>query len=160
VRENVLSASVWGLSGRRTVEGIALKDTHARLLPPILLTVVAVVQIALVRTGDLTAWKGGGFGMFSTLDHGAFRRVDIVVEATERSEEIELTPSLEVPVARAVTFPSQRNLTALAQSVVERERRYAKPVETVRLQVWRQEFDPVTLHATERLFRTFSYRVE
>jgi hypothetical protein len=124
------------------------------------LIVVALVQIALATTGDMTAWKGGGFGMFSTLDHGAFRGVDIVVEATERSEEIEVSPSLEVPAARAVTFPSTRNLSALAEAVVERELRHARPVEIVRLQVWRQEFDPVSLQATERTFRTFLYQVE
>jgi hypothetical protein len=129
-------------------------------LPPILLTVVAALQIAMAMTGDMTAWKGGGFGMFSTLDHGAFRGVDIVVEATERSEEIELFPSLQGPAARAVAFPSNRNLRRLARAVAERERRYAMPVDTVRLQVWRQEFDPLTLHATERVLRTFSYRVE
>lgn len=42
--------------------------------PSALLAAVALLQIALVYTADLTAWKGGGFGMFSTLDYGTNRR--------------------------------------------------------------------------------------
>ena len=42
------------------------------VVPPVLLLVVAVCQIGLAKAAGLTAWKGGGFGMFSTLDHGAY----------------------------------------------------------------------------------------
>ena len=67
-------------------------SSRSRLLPPLLLTVVALLQIVLARTADLTAWKGGGFGMFSTLDHGAYRGVDIVVDGPDRSESLEIPP--------------------------------------------------------------------
>ena len=40
-------------------------------------------------------WKGGGFGMFSTLDHGGFRGVDVVVDAPGRSEQVEIAASLQ-----------------------------------------------------------------
>jgi len=30
--------------------------------------------------------EGGGFGMFATLDHGAYRGVDVVIDAPDRSE--------------------------------------------------------------------------
>ena len=46
-----------------------------KMLAPALLVAVASTQIALSRTFDLTAWKGGGFGMFSTLDHAGYRVV-------------------------------------------------------------------------------------
>lgn len=57
-----------------TVETRASFEGAARWGPSALLTAVALIQIALVYTGDLTAWKGGGFGMFSTLDYGTNRR--------------------------------------------------------------------------------------
>ena len=60
----------------------------AKILPPVLLVIVAVSQIVVARTADLTPWKGGGFGMFATLDHGAYRGVDIVVDAPDRSESL------------------------------------------------------------------------
>ena len=73
----------------------------SKLLPPILLAAVALIQIGLARAVDLTAWKGGGFGMFATLDHGAYRGVRIVVDAPDRSEALEIPPSLETAAARA-----------------------------------------------------------
>jgi hypothetical protein len=128
-------------------------------LPSLILIVVAFSQIALARTVAMTPWKGGGFGMFSTLDHGAFRGVDVVVEAADRSEAQEVPPSLEEMAARAATCPSEWLLRRLAEGVVARERRYERPVTRVKLTVWRTDFDPVTLHATEKTSRVFVYDV-
>ncbi len=127
--------------------------------PSLILTVVAISQIALTRTVALTPWKGGGFGMFSTLDHGAFRGVDVVVEAADRSEAQEIPPSLEEMAARAATCPSEWLLRRLAEGVVARERRYERPVTTVKLTVWRTDFNSATLHATEKTSRVFVYDV-
>ena len=130
-------------------------------IPAALLTLVAVVQIGLTRTVHLTPWKGGGFGMFSTLDHGAFRGVDVVVEGPERSEALELAASsLEEIEGRAVSCPSGWLLRELAAAVAERERRHERPVTEVKLSVWRTEFDPATLHASERAAVTFTYQVK
>ena len=71
-----------------------------------LLAVVAVCQVTLAKTVELTPWKGGGFGMFSTLDHGAYRGVDIVIEAPDRSEAQDVPPSLEELAARSANCPS------------------------------------------------------
>jgi|GEM_PF-3200600 len=40
-----------------------------------LLVVVALSQWSFVKNSNLTPWKGGGFGMFSTVDAGPFRRL-------------------------------------------------------------------------------------
>ena len=77
----------------------------ARHVPAAVLAGVAVVQIVLAATLHLSAWKGGGFGMFSTLDHGAFRGVDVVVDALGRSEQLEIAASLQREAARAVALP-------------------------------------------------------
>ena len=91
--------SLGGLSGgRAAVEG-RTSEVPSRLVPPLLLFVMAVIQIALARTADLTPWKGGGFGMFATLDHAAYRAVDIVVDAPDRSEALEV-PSRWKPLWR------------------------------------------------------------
>lgn len=126
---------------------------------PALLVVTACVQILLARTVDLTAWKGGGFGMFSTLDHGAYRRIEVVVEAADRSEEIEIAPSLETAVARAAAYPSNWLLKQLADGIVAREQRYDRPVTRVTMNVWATTFDRATLRAEERPLRTFVYDV-
>ena len=113
----------------------------------------------MVLTGvvHLTPWKGGGFGMFSTLDHAPFRGVDIVVQGPERSEAIEIPESLEVIAARAVSCPSDWLLRRLAAEVVARERRHERPVSRVRLTVWGTEYDRVTLAASERTIRSYLY---
>ena len=129
------------------------------LVPSVLLVVVAVCQIGLAKTTGLTAWKGGGFGMFSTLDHGAYRGVDVVIEAPDRSEAQDIPPSLEELAARSATYPSDWLLRRLAEGIVARERRYERPVTTVRLTVWQTVFDPVTLAASERPLRAFVYDV-
>jgi len=131
----------------------------SRLVPPLLLFVVAVIQIALARISDLTPWKGGGFGMFATLDHAAYRAVDIVVDAPDRSEALEIPESLETAVARAAAYPADWLLRAVAEGVAARERRRQRPVSRVTLTVWRTDFDRETLHPSERPLRTFVYVV-
>jgi hypothetical protein len=97
--------------------------------------------------------------MFSTLDHGAYRRVDIVVDAPDRSEALEIPESLEVSAARAALCPTEWLLRRLAEGVVARERRNARPVAHVTVKVWRTEFARASLHATEQPLRTFVYDV-
>jgi hypothetical protein len=128
-------------------------------IPPLLLVFVAGVQIVLARTAGLTPWKGGGFGMFSTLDHGAYRGVDVVIEAPDRSEAQEIPPSLQDLAARAATCPADWLLRRLAEGIAARERRYQRPVARIKLTVWHTEFDPATLAASERTLRAFVYDV-
>jgi hypothetical protein len=131
----------------------------ARWLPAALLSVVAIAQVALALGGGLTPWKGGGFGMFATLDHGAYRGVDVVVDAPDRSEALEVPESLETAVARVAAYPADWLLRALAEGVAAREKRHQRPVSRVTLTVWRTDFDRETLHPSERPLRTFVYVV-
>jgi hypothetical protein len=128
------------------------------VLPAILLTLVACTQIGAALGGDLSPWKGGGFGMFATLDGTAARFVRLVVEAPGRSEELEMRPSFEHLAARAQLFPSSARLTRLAQTVAAREARHDRPVETVKVQVWRIDYDS-SMRARERLLREVTVRV-
>jgi hypothetical protein len=132
----------------------------ARWLPATLLGVVAIAQIILAFADGLTPWKGGGFGMFSTLDHGAWRRVEVVVDAPNRSEGLEIPPSLEAIAARSAAYPADWLLRELAEGIAARERRHNRPVTRVTLSVWRTEFDPVHLTATEHPLRSFVYDVK
>ena len=129
-------------------------------LPVALLVTVACAQVVLARTASLSPWKGGGFGMFSTTDDAARRHVRVFVSAPERSEEIAITPSLEDAARRAAVLPSDLQLTRLAQRVVEREGRYGRPVDSVRVETWRIDYAPDTLAATSRRLREFVYRVD
>lgn len=130
------------------------------MLPVWLLLAVAGGQMTLARTAGLSPWKGGGFGMFSTTDDAGRRHVRVFVSAPERSEELGIPPSLEDLARRAAVLPTDSALSRLARGVVERERRYHRPVQAVRVETWRIEYAAGTLQATPRRIREFAYRVD
>jgi len=126
------------------------------IVPTALLLGVAVTQMVLVRVADLSPWKGGGFGMFATTDGTAFRYVRLFVDAPERSEELNVTESLEFDAVRAQLFPSRRFLTRLGEAAGARERRHGREAATVRVEVWRVEFSDQPLRATGHRLRSLT----
>jgi hypothetical protein len=126
-------------------------------LPAAVLVVVASGQLLLAHTMGLSPWKGGGFGMFASLDARPFRYVRIFVEAPQRSEELAVPPSLEALATSAEILPGDRQLEQLAQGVVARERRRRRPVVDGRLEVWRVEFAPGSLTPSDRRVRAYTF---
>ena len=55
----------------------------ARWLPAIILVSIAGNQVRLVHSRDLSPWRGGGFGLFSTIDRATERRISCVGIDTE-----------------------------------------------------------------------------
>jgi hypothetical protein len=129
-------------------------------LPVLILLIVAAVQVGLARTASLTAWKGGGFGMFSTIDDAPHRAVRVIVEGPQRSEEVAIAPSIDDAAIRAMTLPSDRLLRRLAEAVAARERRYARPVTRVRITVWRHEVSPDSLRFTPMVLREYVHDIQ
>ena len=135
-------------------------DAWRALTPVALLVTVACAQVTLARTAGLSPWKGGGFGMFSTTDDAGRRHVRIFVRAPTRSEEIAVPRSLEDAARRAAVLPGNAQLARLAQLVVEREHRYHRAVDEVRIETWRLEYARDTLTATSHRLSDFTYRVD
>ncbi|HET9333331.1 MAG TPA: hypothetical protein VFQ21_07095 [Gemmatimonadota bacterium] len=108
-------------------------------VPPILLCLVAVVQVYLVKAQELTPWKGGGFGMFSTNDDG-FRRIQVWVEEPGGEREIDVTRDLRV--VRIAAHPTEERLTSVARKIGEVQRARGADVRRVRAAVWRRDFAP------------------
>jgi hypothetical protein len=127
-------------------------------LPPLLLVAVACAQVVLVRQRALSPWKGGGFGMFSTLDARPFRYLRVTLTAPQRSEELLIPPSLEDAAAAAEVLPTDAQLGRLAARIVERERSRGREVTDVRIEVWRDEYERGSLRPAARRMRDFSYR--
>lgn len=46
-----------------------------RWLAALILCGIAIAQLILANTGDLSPWKGGGFGMFATVDSPLMRTI-------------------------------------------------------------------------------------
>jgi len=127
-------------------------------LPPLLLVAMAGVQAGLVRQRALSPWKGGGFGMFSTLDARPFRYLRVILSAPQRSEELLIPASLEDAAAAAEILPTDAQLGRLAARIVDRERSRGRPVTDVRIEVWRDEFERGSLRPSARLMREYAYR--
>ncbi|HSE42948.1 MAG TPA: hypothetical protein VLH08_19455 [Acidobacteriota bacterium] len=130
------------------------------LIPPVLLIIIALHQIYLSKVHDLSPWKGGGFGMFSSTDLGPARYVRVFLYATERSEELEIPDSLVEAAQKAATFPSDSLLDSFAEKIVQREDRYHRPVDSVRIEIWRTQFDRVTLKPQEQKVRNYVFQVD
>lgn len=129
-------------------------------LPSAILIAVAAVQITLTRTVQLSPWKGGGFGMFATLDAPAFRRVRLFVEAPERAEEITIAPSLADLATRTATLPTVGWMQRLARAAAAREHRQGRPATRVRVEVSAQRFAVVGFGAHEVPLRSLTLDVD
>jgi hypothetical protein len=122
-------------------------------LPAVLLVSVALLQVALAQTAGLSPWKGGGFGMFSTTDRAEGRYLRVFVRAPGRHEELRLAPELRDPATRVAVLPTTARLEQFARDVGRHERRAGRPASSVRVEVWRAEFDGETLIGRARKLR-------
>jgi hypothetical protein len=96
---------------------LAFIEKFLRFAAPALLCVVAARQIALVRTERLTPWKGGGFGMFATVESGATRIVKIRLERRDGEKVLALPVRLPPELAPELTNLAQRPTHAAAENL-------------------------------------------
>src|SRR5438552_13657048 len=88
-----------------------------RVAAPSLLVIVAAGQAYLARTAGLSPWKGGGFGMFSTVDTPSARFLRAYLLRGSEAIPV-LIPRVLQPLAAEVrTLPRPRALTSLADKL-------------------------------------------
>ena len=95
--------------------------------------------------------------MFAAVDGLPFRWLRIYVIAPERSEELAIPTALQDQAHRIATWPREVSLREFARSVVDREQRRNRPVETVRVEVWRAQVS-TTLELSEKLIAQTTVR--
>jgi hypothetical protein len=88
-----------------------------RLLAPGLLLVVAGLQMLLAGTASLSPWKGGGFGMFSTVDAPSARFLRVYLITGGHETPVLLPDHLRPLAAEIRTMPRAHRLKALARKV-------------------------------------------
>jgi hypothetical protein len=122
------------------------------------------MQMLRVAIDDLTPWKGGGYGMFSTVDAGGARRIRVqldceraVTAVAPRDASLELVSNL----------PSDRQLQRYAESlshvvwveVDDPEAGRAASSARPALRPWRRGLDPIPRRvAVPRTVRVTVYR--
>ena len=91
-----------------------------RALPAAILVFVALLQIYLVNTTNLSPWKGGGFGMFAAVDAPSMRV--IVAEGLDEAGEllrIDAYSLLPKSTERQIrSFPRRSDLQQLGEALL------------------------------------------
>ena len=137
------------------MDKIRNRERLASTLPVLSLLVVAVSQLLLARSQALSAWSGGGFGMFSTLDHASRRHLHAFVVRPGLRREVVAPPALAEEVARALTLPTEARLRSLAIALADTPTADHGPPTGVQIQVWNTRFDPATLTPSSHILREF-----
>ena len=131
-----------------------------RLLPCAILIGVALHQIVLSQATGLSAWSGGGFGMFSTTDAGGARHLHAFLIRPGVVREVQPPRSLEGLVRRSLAHPTDARLRALARELARVPTPDHGPATGVRVQVWTPRFDPETLAPTGRILGAVELSLE
>jgi hypothetical protein len=87
------------------------------LAAPMVLLVVLASHVSLRSSADLTPWKGGGFGMFSTIDSPASRIVRIELDTDVGPVPVAVPSALRDLAGEVRTAPSQGRLEHLARAM-------------------------------------------
>lgn len=128
--------------------------------PSLLLVVVALYQVGLAYTVDLSPWLGGGFGMFSTMDDGVNRSLRVFLVRKGQEEEGALPAGLADLERRARVLPSAAHLSALATAIAAAYADAAERLDAVRIEVWRTRFDATTLTPRSQRLREFVWMID
>jgi hypothetical protein len=123
------------------------------LLPGLLLTLVASSQLALHRGADLSPWKGGGFGMFSSNDGGWSRHTHFFVSDAAGEVEVDLPEELEDSEKRLRALPTNARLDRFARELSATVASEHPDHSAVRIELWRTRFDPDDLTPQIELMR-------
>jgi hypothetical protein len=91
-------------------------------IAPVVLVVVACVQVYLVNFHGLTPWKGAGFGMFSSVDKPDRRSVCIQMETESGRWLVDWRgdPRIREQVVSFRNFPTSGRMDDLAHALVDR----------------------------------------
>jgi hypothetical protein len=96
--------------------------------------------------------------MFSTNDGNMHRSLRIYVSGPQRSEELLLKGDLEELAARAQMFPGNFLLEKLARRIIQDQKRKNLPIDTVRIEVWRTEFQKGNLYPSLTRIRDYEWK--
>ena len=91
-----------------------------RGLPATILVLVALLQIYLTHTANLSPWKGGGFGMFGAIDAPTMRMIQAeALDQDGKPIQLDVYSGLDDRTIRRIrTLPRQSDLEQIAPQFV------------------------------------------
>lgn len=90
-------------------------------IPTVLLIVIALVQFTTAHTTVLTPWKGGGFGMFSTVDVDTARIVTLHLKVEGTEYPVEMPRDFSSDVESLRPMPTAARTERLARRLAARQ---------------------------------------
>ena len=88
-------------------------------IAPICLCLVALFHVYRVRCCEQTPWKGGGFGMFSTVDQGTARYLRVYLLTDEGEIPVAVPPRWQKRAAELCAAPDRAGLKQLAWDLAD-----------------------------------------
>jgi hypothetical protein len=121
---------------------------------------VALHQLWLAPREQMSAWCGGGFGMFSTTDGWGTRHLHAVALSPAFRTSLEIPEELQEDAKRALALPTEERLRALARALADRAPRDLEAPESIRIDVFARRHDPETLAPRGELLRSIELSLE
>ncbi len=141
--------------------GEGMSDRIRESAAPTLLVIVALSQLALVQLTEFSPWKGGGFGMFSSTDHGPARTVRVFALDETGSERRLQLPGRLRPLVRKVKHGPVRPLAqALAEEAAADARAEGDAVSRVRIRILRTDYGRQWLEPRRSLLLEMDFDVD
>lgn len=128
-------------------------------LPLFVLLAIAGMQVSLAKFSVLTPWKGGGFGMFSTIDSSAYRVLRVYALAPGEEKRVNLPASFNGPAYSIACFPTQSRLEGFLERIARHLSHKSRGLTALRIEIWRPTFDPKTSTLGLKLWRTARYEI-
>jgi len=138
-----------------------MSDRTRALAAPALLVLVALSQLALVSLTGFSPWKGGGFGMFSSTDHGPARTVHVLAVDEDGSERrLQLPGSLRSLVQKVEHGPVRPLAGRLAQRAAADAADEGDRISQIRIRILRTEYDRKWLDPRRSLLLEMDFDVD
>lgn len=137
------------------------RSSRSRLLalvPVTLLFLVAAVQLNLVVHHELDPWKGGGFGMFSTIDNPSTRVLRVVAVTADGLVPLEMPSAVYAAERSARALPSEERLGRVAERLLDRTE-LPEGTRALRVELWRLDFLPERSAFAARRWKSLERRL-
>lgn len=171
-----------------TGETATRKQRLLMLIPVFVLIAIALNEPRLYHQENLTSWKGGGYGMFATIDRHSWRPIVITLRFADRNGENERLIQVDIRsyldtikndvdkmqhMEDTLSLPTQYNLQVLAGQIAEykyitdqgdyavaNSRGFGSPITSrqISIELYRLKYDDSTNKGSYELITTWNGR--
>ena len=117
------------------------EDKFLVCVPLLTMTTMLFLQLYLVKQHELSVWRLGGFGMFSTIHDIGTRHVKAFLVTRQGKEAIEFDGAYDYFEERARVLPSDKNLYLFGRNLCREEKLDLAGTDEIRVEYWLDSID-------------------